>query len=70
VFPVVSRADLHISPQKSATVTNTFNATPCLLIQAALPPYFGQKIIQDPLHNASISSRHALFDLDLCAAKF
>jgi hypothetical protein len=28
------------------------------------------KIIQDQLHNASISSRHAFFDLDFCAAKF
>jgi hypothetical protein len=28
------------------------------------------EIIQDQLHNASISSRHAFFDLDLCTAKF
>jgi hypothetical protein len=59
----------YLTFSSSATVTNTFNAAPCLLIQAHRL-LISAKIIEDQLHNASISSRHAFFDLDLCTAKF
>jgi len=32
----------YLTFSSSATVTSTFNAAPCLPIQAALSPYFGQ----------------------------